>query len=78
MAGEPAREHLRVQGDQSADAGARVPHHQDLADQGVAAQTVLESGGGDVLAARCHDDLLLAACDPQEALGGEGAEVAGS
>ena len=43
----------------------------------VRAQPVLEHGRGDVLAARGHEDLLLAAGDPQEAVVVELAEVAG-
>ena len=57
--------------------GLLVADHDALADQRVGAQPVLQDGGGDVLAARGDQQLLLAAGDLQEAVGVELADVAG-
>ena len=72
-----AGQRLRVEGDQRGDERAAVADDHALADQRVGADPVLEHGGRDVLAARGHQDLLLAAGDPQEAVVVELAEVAG-
>ena len=58
--------------------GLALLDHHGLADQGVAAQPVLEHRGCDVLAARGDDDLLLPPGDGQEPLVVERAEVAGA
>ena len=73
----PAVEGLGVDGDQRADERLRVADHHRLADQRVGPQLILEHRGGDVLAARGDDDLLLAAGDRQEAVLVDRAEVAG-
>ena len=68
---------LRVERDQRGDERLAVADDHALADQGVRAQPVLEHRRGDVLAARGHQDLLLAAGDPDEALVVDLADVAG-
>ena len=73
----PGRERLGVDGDQRGDERLAVADDHALADQGVGADPVLEHGGGDVLAAGGHQDLLLAAGDPDEALVVDLADVAG-
>ena len=73
----PAGERLGVDGDERGDERLGVADAHRLADQRMRAQPVLQQGGGDVLAARGHDDLLLAADDGQEAVVVDRAEVAG-
>ena len=68
MVAQPLGEHLLVQGDERGDEGLSVPDDEHLADERVAAQAVLELGGGDVLASGGDDELLLAPGDPKEAL----------
>ena len=74
----PRREVLLVDGDQRADERPPVADHHRLADHRVRAQGVLQTGRRDVLAACRHDDLLLAAGDPQEPIAVQLAEVAGA
>ena len=57
--------------------GRPSPTTMHWLDQRVGAQPVLEDGRGDVLAAGGHQDLLLAAGDPDEALVVDLADVAG-
>ena len=78
MGGQPQRQHLRIQSEKRADAGAVLTDNENLTDQRVAAQTVLELGGGDVLATGGDDELLLASSDAQVAVVIEGADVAGA
>ena len=66
-----------VEGDQRADERPAVTDDDALVDEQVGAQPVLEHGRGDVLAARGHQDLLLAPGDPDEALVVDLADVAG-
>ena len=75
---QPLGEHLLVQGDERGDEGLPVPDDEHLADEWVAAQAVLELGGGDVLASGGDDELLLASGDAQVAVLVEGADVAGA
>ncbi len=74
----PRPEGVRVQGDQRGDVRLAVADHHGLADQGVAAQPVLQHGRGHVLAAGRDDDLLLPAGDGQVALVVQGPQVAGA
>ena len=56
------------------EGGREVPlvaDHHDLGDERVRLQAVLDGLGGDVLAARGHDDVLLAVGDDEEAVGVE-------
>ena len=71
------RQELLVDGEQRAHERAAVADDHALGDQRVRADAVLDHGGGDVLAARGHHDLLLAAGDGEIAVRVEGAEVAG-
>ena len=73
----PGREGLAVERDQRRDERPAVADDQALVDQRVGADPVLEDGRGDVLAAGGHQDLLLAAGDPDEALVVDLADVAG-
>src|SRR6478752_6564048 len=57
----PVGEAVRLQGDQGPDERPVVADHHALADQRVGPQPVLQRRGGDVLAARRDDDVLLAA-----------------
>ncbi|BAS12919.1 hypothetical protein AHiyo8_12220 [Arthrobacter sp. Hiyo8] len=68
MALQPARQRFLVEGDQRADKGPVVADDKDLGHQRVSTDLVLQQGRYDVLAARCDDDFLLAACDLQETL----------
>ena len=72
-----AGQRLGVEGDQGGDERAAVADDDALVDQRVRPQPVLEHGGGDVLAAGGHQDLLLAPGDPDEALVVDLADVAG-
>ena len=64
----PGRQGLGIDRDQRGDEGLAVADHEALVDEVVGAEPVLEHGGGDVLAAGRHQDLLLAAGDPHEPL----------
>ena len=73
----PGGQRLGVDRDQRRDERLTVADDEALADQRVRAHPVLEHGGGDVLAAGGHQDLLLAPGDPDEALVVDLADVAG-
>src|SRR6516225_3885310 len=64
--GLPDLHRLLVQRDQAGHVGPAVAHHQDLAYQRVGADPVLQHRRRDVLAARRHDQFLLAPGYPQE------------
>jgi hypothetical protein len=68
---------LAVQGDQGGDIGAVVADDDALADRGAAAETVLQDGRGNVLAAGGDEDVLLAAGDGEVAVLVEVPEVTG-
>ena len=76
VGGEPVGEHLRVQRDERGDERPLVADDQDLGDERVGAHRVFEGGGGDVLAARRHDDFLRAARDGHVAVAVQGPQVA--
>ena len=77
MGGQPLGQHLRVEGDERPDVGAVVAHHDDVRDERVRRKGLLEDLGGDVLAARGNDELLLASRDAQVTAIVDGSEVAG-
>src|SRR5215210_4318047 len=68
---------LHVEGDQSDQIGPAVADHDALRDVRALLDLGFEVGGGDVLAARRDDDVLLAAGDREVAVLVELAEVAG-
>ena len=76
VGGEPIGEHLRVERDERGDERPLIAHDQDLGDERVGAHRVFEGGGGDVLAARRHDDFLRAARDGHVAVAVQRAQVA--
>ena len=73
----PVGQRLGVDRDQRGDEGLAVADDDALVDEVVGPDAVLEHGGGDVLAAGGHQDLLLPAGDPDEALVVDLTDVAG-
>src|SRR5829696_2969258 len=73
----PRRHLLLVERDERDWVGTAVAVHHGLGDVARLLEVVLEVRGGEVLAARGDDDVLLAACDREEAVVVDLAEVAG-
>ena len=72
---EPRRQHFAVEGHERRDERLLVSHHDDLADDRVGTNRVFERCGGDVLASRGHENLLLAPRDRDVAVVVELADV---
>src|SRR4051794_14391606 len=73
----PRGHRLAIEGEQYPDERTAVAHHDALVDEEMAAEPVLEDGGGDVLSTCRDDDLLLPSRDPYESLVVDLADVTG-
>ena len=75
---EPTWKHFGINGDQRGDERALITYHHDLGDEWVPAQPILKDCRGNVLAASGHDNFLLAARHPHEAIVIHVPEIAGT
>ena len=70
-------QHFRIQRDQRADEGLRIPHNNGLGDDRAGRNRVLQRCGTDVLSTRGDDDVLFPAGDEDEAIVVDRGQIAG-